>query len=118
MWPEPLLILCQIEATIGQRFPLPPLPNGTKRYDYGKVIGIFAGAVWAYILLFVFLGPEMTQDERDEEAALTLEFEEMRAQGVSLLDIGAGRAKKMNDSDERIEEVHDEKAGANTIEEA
>ena len=30
-----------IEATIGQRFPLPPLKNGTKRYDYGKVIGEF-----------------------------------------------------------------------------
>jgi MFS transporter, SHS family, lactate transporter len=32
-----------IEATIGERFPLPP--NGTtKRYDYGKVICIFMAA--------------------------------------------------------------------------
>lgn len=28
-----------IEATIGQRFPLPNGLNGEKRYDYGKVIG-------------------------------------------------------------------------------
>ena len=27
-----------IEATIGERFPLPPL-DGEKRYNYGKVIG-------------------------------------------------------------------------------
>lgn len=28
-----------IEATIGERFPLPPSPEGKERYDYGKVIG-------------------------------------------------------------------------------
>ncbi len=55
--------------------------------------GIFLGAVWAYILLFVFVGPEMTQSERDEEAATVLEYEAMRAQGVSLAEIGAGRVK-------------------------
>lgn len=39
-----------IEATIGQRFPLAPLHTKTgitKRYDYGKVIAIFMGAVFA-----------------------------------------------------------------------
>ncbi|KAK5735720.1 hypothetical protein LTR17_007892 [Elasticomyces elasticus] len=94
-----------IEATIGERFPLAPTPKGVKRYDYGKVIGIYAGAVWVYILLFVFLGPEMTQEERNEEAALVVQFEELRAQGVSLLDIGAGRAKNIDDAfEEKIEE--------------
>ncbi|KAK5742007.1 hypothetical protein LTR17_003515 [Elasticomyces elasticus] len=112
-----------IEATIGERFPLAPTPKGVKRYDYGKVIGelaglffvlrttadeslgIYAGAVWVYILLFVFLGPEMTQEERNEEAALVVQFEELRAQGVSLLDIGAGRAKNIEDAfEEKIEE--------------
>ena len=29
-----------IETTLGERFPLTPLPSGTKRYDYGKVICI------------------------------------------------------------------------------
>lgn len=86
-----------IEATIGERFPLAPTASGKKRYDYGKVIGIFLGAVWAYILLFVFAGPEMSQEGRDEEAELTLEFERMRAQGVSLADIGRSRTKEDGD---------------------
>ncbi|KAK0357105.1 hypothetical protein LTR02_001031 [Friedmanniomyces endolithicus] len=103
-----------IEATIGERFPLAPTKAGVKRYDYGKVLGIYAGAVWAYILLFVFLGPEMTQDERNEEAALVLQFEELRAQGVSLLDIGAGRAKNI---DESFEEKVEEKGHVQQIEE-
>jgi SHS family lactate transporter-like MFS transporter len=37
-----------IEATIGERFPLPPLANGLARYDYGKVMGIFMVCVYAY----------------------------------------------------------------------
>ena len=37
-----------IEATIGERFPLPPLSNGVTRYDYGKVMAIFMGCVYAY----------------------------------------------------------------------
>jgi SHS family lactate transporter-like MFS transporter len=101
-----------IEATIGERFPLPDGPDHEARYDYGKVIGknyypinifpvrliatvsgIFLGAVWVYILVFQFLGPEMTQEERDEEAATVLEYESLRAQGISLADIGAGRVK-------------------------
>ncbi|TKA25313.1 hypothetical protein B0A50_06217 [Salinomyces thailandicus] len=82
-----------IEATIGERYPIAPAADGTPRYDYGKVIGIFLGAVWVYILLFVFLGPEMTQEERHEEAAATREFEELRAQGVSLQEIGMQRAR-------------------------
>lgn len=48
-----------------------------------------------YILLFVFLGPEMSQEERNEENALAQEYERMRAEGVSLKEIGAGRAKGM-----------------------
>jgi hypothetical protein len=35
----------------------------------------------------------MTQEERNEEAAAVLEYEDMRAQGVSLQEIGASRAK-------------------------
>jgi SHS family lactate transporter-like MFS transporter len=102
-----------IESVIGERFPLPPTPNGVPRFDYGKVIGeffclipsnsishimasaIFMGAVWAYILFFVFFGPEMTQEEREEEAALAKQYEELRTQGMSLQEIGAGRAKAL-----------------------
>ncbi|KAI6871853.1 hypothetical protein D0864_09907 [Hortaea werneckii] len=101
-----------IEATIGERYPIEPAPNGDERYDYGKVIGIFLGAVWAYILFFTFLGPEMTQEERNEEAAATQEFEDLRAQGVSLQEIGANRARmegkseKMDLADE-VEQLED-----------
>lgn len=52
-----------IEATIGERFPLPDLINEktgkhTHRYEYGKVICIFMGCVFAYTILMTVLGPE------------------------------------------------------------
>ncbi|KAL8722317.1 MAG: hypothetical protein Q9225_001165 [Loekoesia sp. 1 TL-2023] len=46
-----------IESTIGERFPLPP-KGKTKRYQYGKVIAIFMGCVYAYVILLTLLGPE------------------------------------------------------------
>ncbi|KAK5016112.1 hypothetical protein LTR60_002561, partial [Cryomyces antarcticus] len=82
-----------IQGVIGERYPLPPGANGTKRFAYGKVIGIFMGAVWVYLLLFLFLGPEMSQQEREVEAEAAMQFERLRAQGVSLAEIGASRAK-------------------------
>ena len=51
-----------IEATIGERYPLPPLQTKEgktiKRYEYGKVICIFMAAVYAYVILLTFIGPE------------------------------------------------------------
>jgi SHS family lactate transporter-like MFS transporter len=50
-----------IEATIGERFQLPPKIEGTtkvSRYAYGKVICIFMGCVYSYVILLTFLGPE------------------------------------------------------------
>ncbi|KAK5109633.1 hypothetical protein LTR62_006870 [Meristemomyces frigidus] len=50
-----------IEATIGQRFPLPAKHEGKTtvlRYRYGIVIAIFMGCVYAYVILLTFLGPE------------------------------------------------------------
>jgi len=82
-----------IQSTIGEKYPLPPAANGTKRFDYGRVIGIFMGAVWAYMLLFLLLGPEMQQEEREEMAKEAKEFEDLRRQGVSLTEIGQQRAK-------------------------
>ena len=62
-------------------------------------------------MLFVFLGPEMTQSERDEEATVVLEYEHMRAQGVSLQEIGAGRVKIAKHDGEivaqHVEDVND-----------
>jgi SHS family lactate transporter-like MFS transporter len=52
-----------IEATIGERFPLPNKVNAktgaiTKRYQYGLVICIFMACVYLYVILLTFLGPE------------------------------------------------------------
>ena len=46
-----------IEATIGERFPLPP-KGKTKRYEYGKVICIFMACVFVYVIILALLGPE------------------------------------------------------------
>lgn len=46
-----------IEATIGQRFPLPP-KGKTARYQYGRVMCIFMGAVYAYVIVLTLVGPE------------------------------------------------------------
>jgi SHS family lactate transporter-like MFS transporter len=50
-----------IEATIGERFPLPSkvTAEGTvKRYQYGKVICIFMGCVYVYVIALTLAGPE------------------------------------------------------------
>lgn len=45
-----------IKSIIGECFPL--RPNGrTKRYDYGKVICIFIGCVFAYVIALAFIRP-------------------------------------------------------------
>lgn len=82
-----------IQAYIGIQFPLPPTATEKNRFDYGKVIGIFMGAVWCYDLVFLLLGPEMSQEERNEEAAAALEYERLRKEGMSLLEIGMARAR-------------------------
>jgi MFS transporter, SHS family, lactate transporter len=46
-----------IETTIGERFPLPP-KGDVARYEYGKVICIFMGCVFAYTIILTVLGPE------------------------------------------------------------
>ncbi|KAI0102423.1 carboxylic acid transporter [Nemania sp. FL0031] len=97
-----------IQATIGERFPLPP-KDGMKRYDYGKVIAIFLAAVWVYILIFVFFGPEMSLEERAEYGAAANEIERMRKEGLSLAEIGAERAKLVALEEESPRPTHSEK---------
>lgn len=55
-----------IESTIGSRFPLPPV-DGEARYQYGKVICIFMGCVYAYTIIVVVVGPEKHGREFDVE---------------------------------------------------
>ncbi|VEU21975.1 DEKNAAC102969 [Brettanomyces naardenensis] len=46
-----------IESTIGERFPMIS-PSGEHVYDYAKVMAIFVGCVFAYVLLCTLVGPE------------------------------------------------------------
>ena len=46
-----------IETTIGEDFPMTS-PNGQPIYDYAKVMAIFVGCVFAYVLLVTLFGPE------------------------------------------------------------
>jgi MFS transporter, SHS family, lactate transporter len=46
-----------IEAKLGEQYPLPPL-KGVARYQYGRAMCIFCGAVFAYIILITLVGPE------------------------------------------------------------
>lgn len=57
-----------IESTIGERFPLPPTAKGVKRYEYGLVICIFMGCVYAYTILITFIGPEYLGRRMDASA--------------------------------------------------
>lgn len=47
------------------------------------------GAVWAYDVIMLFIGPEMSQEERDEEAEAGLQVERLRKAGMSLSEVGA-----------------------------
>jgi len=62
-----------IEATIGERFPLPP-KGKTLRYKYGLVICIFMGCVYAYTILLTFLGPENLRRQFGVEADEDMEI--------------------------------------------
>lgn len=70
-----------IEATIGERFPLPPLANGLTRYDYGLVMAIFMGCVYFYgissqvfrlmflVIVLAMIGPEARKKDVIKEHA-------------------------------------------------
>lgn len=55
-----------IQATLGERFPLPSTGDGVERYEYGKVICIFMACVYAYVIVFTFLGPEKLGRDFDD----------------------------------------------------
>ncbi len=100
-----------IQAIIGEQYPLSPSADGTKRFDYGRVILIFMLAVWSFVFFFLFIGPEMSQEERQEEAEAARQYEEMRREGVSLADIGASRSKARYDEIHKVHSVQDKGDG-------
>ncbi|KAH6989282.1 sugar transporter family protein [Ilyonectria sp. MPI-CAGE-AT-0026] len=54
-----------IEARLGENFPLAPSAEGVSRYDYGKVICIFMGCVYAYVIVLTLIGPENLRGKFD-----------------------------------------------------
>jgi MFS transporter, SHS family, lactate transporter len=66
------------------------------------------GTIWAYQLFFLFFGPEMSQEERNEHEDSASFLEQMRKEGVSLAEIGAQRIKT-HDTDGRVivDSTHD-----------
>lgn len=56
-----------IESTIGERFPLPASKEAAHRYEYGKVICIFMGCVFAYTIIVTLIGPERLGRNFDAE---------------------------------------------------
>ncbi|CAK7240417.1 MAG: Carboxylic acid transporter [Sporothrix thermara] len=80
-----------IESTIGERFPLPPLENGTKRYEYGKVICIFMGCVYVYVIVLTFIGPEHLRRKFDVS-----HDEDLRAVAGDELDDAVQRHNRTN----------------------
>lgn len=59
-----------IETTIGEKFPI-TLSNGEKSINYAKVMAIFVGCVFAYLMLITLIGPERRnaslQADEDED---------------------------------------------------
>ena len=51
------------------------------------------GSVWAYDFFWLFVGPEMTQVERDEAAEDAIHYERLKKEGMSLTQIGSARAR-------------------------
>lgn len=98
-----------IEARLGERFPLPPTEKGVKRYEYGKVICIFMGCVYAYTLLLTFLGPEHLRRKfdvsHDRDAKEAVGVETVGRAGV-LHENSGGKARDIEDDEEKRVSVH------------
>ncbi|EED13425.1 sugar transporter family protein [Talaromyces stipitatus ATCC 10500] len=60
------------ESFYGEKYPLQPAADGTKRYDYGRAIAIVTAASWAYMLLFLFIGPEASPETEMQDVGMTV----------------------------------------------
>ncbi|KAK0715979.1 MFS transporter [Lasiosphaeris hirsuta] len=79
-----------IESTLGERFPLPP-KGAVHRFDYGKVICIFMGCVYVYVIVLTFIGPEHLS--RSFEASHDADVRE--ATGEDAITAAAHRRERM-----------------------
>lgn len=97
-----------IEATIGTGFPLPLVVKEgktVKRYDYGKVMHILLGCVYAYVILLTFVGPE--RRNRSFEVAQDSDMAE-----VTRTDLRQQRPEQIEHGVVNSSDEYQEKAGA------
>ncbi|KAF2197658.1 MFS general substrate transporter [Delitschia confertaspora ATCC 74209] len=98
-----------IEATIGERFPLPP-KGKVKRYEYGKVICIFMGCVYAYVILLTLLGPEYRNRAfdvaHDEDMAEVAHADHTMIQKIVAGDAGRANSEDIEKGKKRAEDVN------------
>lgn len=90
-----------IEATIGERFPLPAKhtsKGSISRYKYGLVICIFMGCVYAYVIVVTFIGPEY----RNRQFDVRHDHDMVEATGHEAVDdlVHAGETNRAGSSDE------------------
>lgn len=91
-----------IEATMGERFPLPP-KGKVKRYQYGVVICIFMGCVYAYVILLTFIGPEY----RGRMFGAAHDSDLAEATGHEAIAAALHRRERMGGPDDSDEVVHE-----------
>lgn len=94
-----------IEARLGENFPLPPTAKAKSRYDYGLVICIFMGCVYAYTILLTFLGPEHLRRNFD----VVHDHDAQEAAGWDA--VAAAQGRRQSDIDEKLAQrkgEHDE----------
>lgn len=75
-----------IEAELGTRFPLSK-PGMTDAYNYGKFMGIFCGAVFIYVIVIIFLGPERFHQDLSSNRNEINEIDEIK-QSSDVLVVG------------------------------
>jgi len=100
-----------IEATIGERFPLPPTSTGVARYVYGKVISIFMGCVFVYVLILTVLGPERRDRRMDENDGI-VEAAHLKVQDLENGDEKVDRTDSNVESEEKPKDTKVEHAPA------
>jgi SHS family lactate transporter-like MFS transporter len=87
-----------IEATIGERFPL-PAKGSVGRFKYGLVICIFMGCVYAYVMVIAFIGPEYLGRRLDASGDKDFADSTGAYHDGDAAPLGQGRVKGHDDDD-------------------
>ncbi|KAM7213185.1 Major facilitator superfamily domain containing protein [Rhypophila decipiens] len=108
-----------IESSIGERFPLPP-KGKVHRYEYGKVICIFMGCVYVYVIILTLIGPEHLNRKLDvahdadvrevagEDAIATIHRRERMGMGLSEEDLeDAAEVRCLREAEKQTQSHHE-----------